>query len=466
MQRKLYFVAIVLICTMLVPILFGCNASENLPTEQPTETQLNTQKATEDKKPTESQTNKPTETSKETERIEYGELTEEKPVNNAVDLIGDLDVTEYDLEKFIYPSWAEDVSFAEACFVRENASGKVSPIQLLYPIVEIVSVRSADLKTLYVEGKDYIVNANGELEIPEGSSIPVLAYKDYHFPDYVSDNLATKFPSADDSGWGYIRSEIGANKPGMSEWTIAVTYKHTSDDVLTVPADKSVRFAKLIEKLEAGKNIKVVSMGDSITYGWSSSGLESVNIAPYCPSYNKMVCQYIESAYGVDVEHVNIAVSGSSSGSGDKNGLGRVDSACKMSPDLVIVAYGMNDGCYMPTSTYISNINSIVKTIEKKCPNACVVVVGTCLPNSQVGYNPGVSLLKYHLEYAEALEQADVEVWNHAAFADVTTLHVDVLSRKAYQDTSGSNSNHPNDYMHRLYAQVVLQTIFGRYVSE
>ena len=205
-------------------------------------------------------------------------------------------------------------------------------------------------------------------------------------------------------------------------------------------------------------------MGDSITDGWSSSGKPSVNIAPYCPAYNRLVCQYIENEYGIKVDHKNIAVSGSNSGEGAKNGLGKVEEACNAAPDLVMIAYGMNDGCGTPTEKYISNINSIVKTIETKCPDACIVVVGTCLPNRQVGYNPGVSLLKYHVEYAEALATSEIAKWNNAYFADVTTMHVYMLSRKAYQDTSGSNSNHPNDYMHRIYAQVILRTIFGNYM--
>ena len=68
-----------------------------------------------------------------------------------------LDVTKFDLEKFLYPVWQGEVSYAEAAFVRESENGGIEPIELLYPIDEIISVRNAALDTLYTEGVDYTV---------------------------------------------------------------------------------------------------------------------------------------------------------------------------------------------------------------------------------------------------------------------------------------------------------------------
>lgn len=379
--------------------------------------------------------------------------------NQQSEPVNDFDLVRYDLDKYVYPIWETDVCYAEASFVRENANGKVEPLQLLYPIKNIVSVRSADLKTLYTEGVDYNITNDGKIEIIRSGSIPVLKFSDYYMPVYVNDGLTYVFPAADpnDKG-GYIRAEVGTNNPGMAKWTIAVTYEHDAQSVISVPQDKSGKFNTLIDKLEAGEDITVVSMGDSITYGWSSSGLKDVS--PYCPSYNRMVCKFIESKYGVNVNHVNIAVSGSGSGDG-KN---KIAEACAASPDLVFIAYGMNDGVATATSTYLSNINDIVEQLETRCPNASVVVVGTALPNAEVGYSAGKSLLNYHIDYATALTNAEATTWTKAAFADVTTVNVELLKIKVYQDVAGSNSNHPNDYMHRIYAQVVLRTIFGDYI--
>lgn len=370
------------------------------------------------------------------------------------------DVTKFDLKKFLVPIWDGKISYAEAAFVREAEDGEVKPIKLLYPIEEIISVRSADLQTVYVEGSDYTVQG-GELHILRSGDIPVLAYSDYFFDlsdeEHEQNRLATKFPSCKERGKGYIRAEIGAASKGMSEWTLAVTYTHEELDTVRAPEDKSAVFASLIAKLEEGKNIKIVATGDSITDGWSASGKLGVNRPPYCPQYNVLLEDYIDARYGIEAEQKNVGVSGSNTG----GGLTKLDEICGEDPDLVIIAFGMNDGCGINTATYISNLNVMVSTIEERCPDAAIVVVGTCLPNEELAWAPGGgSLLNYHIDYVEALKEAE-KSWKNAAHADVTTVNLDMFKRKVYQDLSGSNSNHPNDYMHRVYAQVLIKTIFG-----
>ena len=370
------------------------------------------------------------------------------------------DVTEFNLEQFLSPIWEGTVSYAEAVFVRESENGGIDPIALLYPIDRILSVRSADLATVYTEGTDYSVE-DGKLRILENGRIPCLAYSDYFFPltdaEHEENRLATKFPAANNRGWGYIRSEIGAGKPGMSQWTLAVTYEHPAVSPVCAPADKSTVFASLIGKLKAGENIRIVSTGDSITDGWSASGKNGVNIPPYCPQYNVLVQNYMEKTFGVTVTQKNVGVSGSNT----NGGLTKLDEICGENPDLVIIAFGMNDGCGIHPDTYTANINTMVSTIAERCPDACTVVVGTCLPNDLVAWGPGGgSLLRYHIDYIESLKAAE-KSWKNAAHADVTTVNIEMFRKKVYQDVAGSNSNHPNDYMHRVYAQVVLRTIFG-----
>ena len=374
------------------------------------------------------------------------------------------DVTEFNLEQFLYPVWQGNVSYAEAAFVRESENGGIEPITLLYPIDRIISVRSADLGTVYTEGTDYIVE-NGRLRVLENGRIPRLAFSDYFFPltdeEHEQNRLATKFPAANNRGWGYIRAEIGVGKPGMSAWTLAVTYEHSAESVVTAPTIKSDVYASLLAKLEAGKEIKIVATGDSITDGWSASGKNGVNIPPYCPQYNVLVQNYIERTYNVKVTQKNVGVSGSNT----NGGLTKLDEICGEAPDLVIIAFGMNDGCGIDPVTYTKNINTMVSTIAERCPDACTVVVGTCLPNDQVAWGPGGGpLLRYHIDYIEHLKNAE-KSWTNAAHADVTTVNMEMFKKKVYQDAAGSNSNHPNDYMHRVYAQVVLRTIFGDFAE-
>ena len=274
--------------------------------------------------------------------------------------------------------------------------------------------------------------------------------------EHKANNLMTKFPAYKKPGYGYIRDEVGPNGRGMGKWTLSVTYKHSAESPVSAPEVKSDVFEGLIAKLCAGEKIKIVSTGDSITDGWSSTGM--AGISPFCPQYNYLVENYMKAAYNVETEHKNVGVSGSNT----NGGISKLDEICAEDPDLVIIAFGMNDGCSIPTETYVNNINTMVERIKTDCPDACVIVVGTCLPNEEVAWSPGAekSLLVYHKDYAPALEEAE-KSWTNAAFANVTKMNEEMYARKVYQDLSGSNSNHPNDYMHRVYAQVILQTMFG-----
>ena len=40
--------------------------------------------------------------------------------------------------------------------------------------------------------------------------------------------------------------------------------------------------------------------------------------------------------------------------------------------------------------------------------------------------------------------------------ADVTSVWLELAKRKPYWDYTGNGLNHPNDFGHRLYAQVIL----------
>ena len=444
----LTFIAIIILLSMV-----SCVADRSpIPSEtEASETEKSTSKPT--AKPTARPTKKPTEAP-----------TAVPDYNSDVVIEGEekemQDVTSYNLEKFLYPIWKEDISYAEAAFVRENEDGDVEPIELLYPIEKIISVRSSDLRTEYVCGIDYDVDEEGRLIVLESGRIPVLEYGKYFFKltnaEHQANKLKTKFPAHNNPGYGYIRAEVSSSSRGMGQWTLAVTYKHSAESVVSVPESKSEVFAPLIEKLSAGEKIKIVSTGDSITDGWSSTG--KVGIQPFCPQYNYLVEKYIKEAYDVETEHRNVGVSGSNS----NGGVSKLGEICAEDPDLVIIAFGMNDGGGIPVADYVNNINTMVNTVKEECPDACVIVVGTALPNDKVCWNPGSynSLLVYHKEYAPALEEAEKE-WTNAAFANVTKINEEMYSRKVYQDLSGSNSNHPNDYMHRIYAQVILQTMFG-----
>jgi hypothetical protein len=54
--------------------------------------------------------------------------------------------------------------------------------------------------------------------------------------------------------------------------------------------------------------------------------------------------------------------------------------------------------------------------------------------------------------YLAALKSLESE---KIAVADVWSMHAHILNTKRYCDISGNHVNHPNDFMVRVYAQVV-----------
>lgn len=60
------------------------------------------------------------------------------------------------------------------------------------------------------------------------------------------------------------------------------------------------------------------------------------------------------------------------------------------------------------------------------------------------------------VEYRDALAGLEAE---GIAFVDMTSFWADLLTRKHPQDLSGNGLNHPNDFGHRLYAQLICAVI-------
>ncbi len=444
LKRILYFaVSFCLVLSMCLSL-----ASCNKPSEE-------TQAPTE---PTEAPTEatKPTETEKPKE-----ETMAEKILKNAK-------LDKYDLLSGLYPVWDGNICFNEACFVRQNGAKEIAPINLLYPPEEIIAVRSGDLSVPYIEGVDYKLE-NGKLVIIESGKIPVLSYEKYNpqNPSGKTGQPAGFHWAASGHGiGGFYYHEMGQSiggkqTCGMMEYCISVTYKHSGESPIDKPYHQPEKYESFLNKIKAGEDVTIVSMGDSITDKWSSS--LGVDRFPYQPNYNRMFVEYVQKAYGVKVTHKNIAVSGSSSGDGKDGGLTKINVAAGYDPDLVIVAYGMNDGGGVHTEKFVENIDKIVTGITEKCPDACIVVVGTCMPNEKIAWSQnGPSILQYHKEYIDGLWDK-VGDWDNAGFADVGTVHLQMMEIKPYEDTTGSNSNHPNEYFHRVYAQVLIENIFGEY---
>jgi Lysophospholipase L1 and related esterases len=197
------------------------------------------------------------------------------------------------------------------------------------------------------------------------------------------------------------------------------------------------RLARLADE---GRQITVVLLGDSI-----SAGANAVAHPPYIVRF----VEHLRSRAAGKVTLHNLAKGGKST----PWGVEQAPEGAALRPDLFIVAFGMNDasGRY-PQDKYKENIRRMIAIVRETNPDVeCAVVSG-------MNANPVWHLARpgLHRAYHEELESLEAE---GVAFCDVLTPWDHLVSRKGFHSLTGNGVNHPNDFGHRLYAEVLIRRL-------
>ena len=284
---------------------------------------------------------------------------------------------------------------------------------------------------------------DGNLHIPEGSSIPTVA-RDVYYPAQEGDNA---FKLNKDYGEGYIFFSEGSTMHSMQ---IAVTYSHKDEFQGPVPAYKGDKLPKTTAKLKAGEPLKVAVFGDSISTGANSTA--RVAALPMAQTWFDMLADKLKNTCGLEsLSLYNPSVGGKLSDWGVEEAPLTVGT---FGADLCIIGFGMNDGTKkIPAEDYRKNIQAIMDAARAGNPDCEFVLIATILANPEVSTFAGCQ--KDYLPALLSLETEGVVV------ADMTSFHEYLLTKKRYCDMSGNNVNHPNDFLARGYAQVLFQTIAG-----
>jgi len=341
-------------------------------------------------------------------------------------------------EEYMTPIWKGTTVYDESVMPLYNQDGSMSPITLAYAVNEIVSVKSADLQTTYTAGTDYTVE-NGKLVIPSGSAIPVTQYSEYYF-DTPTGNA---YPTTD-GGYMYF-SEDG----WFHDRQIVVTYTHSDTWGGSVPKKQGQNLTNVQEKLENKEPITVAFYGDSITEGANSSAF--LKKKPRLETYAELTVEAMRRTYGYEeIYYVNTALGGQTTAWGAENAQNRV---AMHEPDLLFIAFGMNDPVTLEAD-YKASIESIINTVRADNADCDIVLVGTMLPNEEAGNNTYGN----QVEFVNVLNTIAGE-YSNVVVADMTNMHKSLLEMKSYRDMTGNNVNHPNDFLGRVYAQVLIETI-------
>lgn len=395
------------------------------------------------------------------------------PVGKIYELLtkNQLTCAEYDKDKFFTPFYKSQVQYAEGFFLLENESGKIDDVTLAFPVAKALEVRSNDLKTLYREGKDYVIK-NGKLSFPDGSAIKALSRSAF-FKE-----------SADLSGqWKYkddpraVINATGATYPAHYVCTYVRTSEYSGEK-----ADGSGKnLTKFKERAALKQGTEILLLGDSISAGAGASG--------NFPIWSKMVEE--GAAYysggevtlhnaaqpGIDSSQYAALIEGRESDVGGNDGFLEsakqkfaVAEAHRKDASLAIIAIGANDaggwcgnGKGTSTEVYEENVRKMIDYVRRDNPD-CSVLLVSCMQTNPKLYNAedeSIKLCAADLaEYEKTLEKIAASVTG-VATAKVFSVQKSLLGRKKIEDMLGDNVNHPSDYMARIYAQVILDTLFG-----
>ena len=355
------------------------------------------------------------------------------------------------------PYWKSNVVYNEITLPLLYEDG-TAYAKLNYKPLRVVSVLDQQLKKTYVEGTDYIVDAaNKRLVIPEGSSIPLLyekADEGVNPPDGITLDTVGPLPSMT----SYVVWDIGNGPFAYTEGPyfypkyLSVTYAYDIEQVDQSYFAKYDKFnlTKVRQKLENGEDISLVTLGDSITQGCSSTG-DILNIDPSTPCYAKQLKAELERLYGVNVNLYNGGVGGKKSDYPmSPDGAAVLAEAKRATPDLCVIAFGMNDmSDEVEAVEFDYNIRAIMTEIKNVSPDCEFILVNSfpCNPRYEKSGDYFTKYLGKLNAIASENEDGSVAVLD---MQKVGKYYLD--SGRKYCEISSSNVNHPNDFMHRIYA--------------
>ena len=432
--------------------------------------------ATEATEATEAPTAAPTEPVTEAPATTTEEATTEEETTLSIqDQLG-LDVNDEDLKDIMQNMFGGTQSKNETVMFIDKGDVK----SLLFPIKEIVSVTSYDGSKVYEEGKDYVVE-DGKLKVTENSSIPcITAAKYYDAPAISGISILTKNPAT-----GKMTSTFWGESQ-MKAWQVSVTYTHEDAWEGFVQESNLETYQNLIKKLVAGDDVTIFFYGDSITWGACSSFME--NAAPKQGSYAILFTEALADLFGYKVKYINTGLAAAMACApvpaedyvgGDRGTITYVNTAiggwtsndgvtnfdkfigeqvAKYGCDLFVLAYGMNDGGFS-VSTTKANTKKMVDAMLEIKPEASIMLVATMTPH--MGSNWDHAVIGQQEKQLEALAKAYRKDGVACAVACVNSVSKAVQEHKTFNDYSGNNINHPNDWSHRVYAQTLLQTLVG-----
>lgn len=339
-------------------------------------------------------------------------------------------------EELLEPVWKGDTVRGESVlFIRNLATGETKA-SLLFPAQKVLKITNSAGDITYEEGRDYHWKPGSrEITLPENTRIV------WKFPTQMrrpANSQRHKLTHRDGHGEIFFGGQLEYH-----DLQTCITYTHAPVDWSKItPVFDAKSLPRTIKKLQKHDTTSIVLLGDSISTGCNASGWAGG--APFQPAFFGLLQENLQHHYQNRIALTNLSVGGKDT----KWALTQVDEVVKADPDLVIIAFGMNDSAGRSAEEFKANTKALIEQIQKKQPRAEFILVAPMLGNRDW------IRLKHELfpQYRDALAELATR---GVALADMTSLWTEFFKHKQDWDLTGNGVNHPNDFGHRVYAQVL-----------
>ncbi len=338
------------------------------------------------------------------------------------------------------PAWDSRVVYRESSVLLQLDTTGPVVARLAFPASEILSIENAGRDMTFELGKDFALSEDRCSLIWLGKSTAKTITLEQMFPPKDSPNSYRHRLGNSDQNLFYA--------PGrwFHDHDFEVTYRRADfrDSKESEGSIEKLLLPKTLQKLRSAKALKIAVSGDSISTGLDASG--TTQTPPNQPGYPDLVAAQLRETNGCEVSLNNRAVSGWSIA----NGVQDLDAMLEAAPDLLIVAYGMNDVGRRDPVWFGEQAKLIYERSKAKLPDVEIIWVAPMLGNKEWIHTPREMFSKYRDELAKLTGPG-------AVLADLTSVWEMLLENKNDLDLTGNGLNHPNDFGHRLYAQSILR---------
>ncbi len=335
------------------------------------------------------------------------------------------------------PFWKSARIQGDSLFFLQANENEPAAAELLFVPEKIEQLRSSSGLVIYEEGKDYrLVPESRRLELLEQSRIPFTKAAELYPKKGAENSYSHKVGDPET----YMLFGPSVFAPRQVE--VDYTRKGAGWDGY-IPKTASAGLPRTLAKLKAKEPLTVCTFGDSISIGGDASFF--MNIPPYQQCFADLVAEGLRKHYGSAITHHNFSVGGMGAAWGVEN----APRIAEAKPNLVLVGFGMNDVGGRNPEEFKSRIAEIIKAIRTGSPEAEFILIAPMLGNAEWVHTPREMFDAYRDALASLCGEG-------VALADLTQTWADLLRYKKFLDLTGNGLNHPNDFGHRIYAQIIL----------